>query len=96
MLILPNIWYWYNKTSWNDKTDCMIQYVKNYYPNWCMYEVLWSSHIDECWIGNKYMIETKKINGCMINDWVLSFIYNTPYCYITLFYEKTWKIIEKW
>lgn len=89
MLLLPNIAYLYNKTIWKDQTDCMIQYIQNHYPNGCTYIIFWASqHIDKCWLANDYMVETKKINGCFINDWVISAIFNIPYCYMTLFYEK--------
>ena len=97
LLLMPNIAYFYNKTYWEDTTDCTIQYVDKYYPNGCTYLINWENkHIDKCWLANDYMIETSKINGCFINDWIISTIFNTPYCAITLFYEKIlWELNKR-
>lgn len=84
--------YIYNKTIWYDKTDCMIQYVNNYYPYWSVYEVDWSPHIDKRWMS--YLKEEKEINGCFINNSIPSFIYNSTYCYITLIYEDFLKNLK--
>ena len=84
LIILPLIVYWYNKTIWKWTTDCMIEYVNNYYPNWCNYTIYWEyRHIDKCWIGNKFMIEENKVKGCMFNN-AIDNIFNMPYCYITV------------
>ena len=84
LIIIPVINYSYNKTLWEDKTDCMIQYVNKYYPNWCTYIIEWEfRHIDKCWIENELMIENHKVNWCMM--WFnVEWLFNTPYCYITL------------
>jgi hypothetical protein len=88
-IIIICIWFYvYNKTLWVDKTDCMIQYINNYYPYWSTYNIPWSNdkHIDKRWLD--YLDNEKEIYGCIITNWVLWTIYNTPYCYITLFFER--------
>ena len=77
--------YLYNKTIWYDKTDCMIQYVNNYYPEWSVYNIP-EAHIDKRWLD--YLWEEYKINWCYINNTIMSFIINTPYCYTALFFEN--------
>jgi hypothetical protein len=95
LLFLILVWkYIHSKTLWFDKTDCMVNYIQNHYPIWSTYMIFWKyPHIDKRWIWNENMIETKEINGCFINDKAISFIYNTPYCYWTLLFEK-WLNIE--
>lgn len=93
--------YIYNKIWWVDKTDCMIQYINNYYPNWCTYNVKWlrwddSPHIDKCWLENEYMELTWQIEWCWINDSFKSFIFNTPYCFISLTWEKIHENFIDW
>jgi hypothetical protein len=89
-LFIP-IWIKYTlaKTIKNKAPDCMIEYVNNYYPNGCTYLINWDTpHIDKCWMWNNIMVETKEIHWCYINDSVSSILFNTPYCYVTLFLEK--------
>jgi len=82
-IFIPISYYWYNKIYGKDITDCMIQYINNYYPNWCSYIIFWKDpHIDKCGIENEFMVVEKKINWCDID------FFNTPYCYITLFFEN--------
>lgn len=86
VFILSTMYYIYNKTIWKDKTDCMIQYINNYYPYWSIYKIDWYSHIDKRWLN--YLWNEHIVNWCYIDDSLLSFIFNTSYCYLTLFYEK--------
>lgn len=89
IFILPFIKYVHSKTIWEWVSDCMIEYVTKYYPNGCTYKIYGKyPHIDKCWIWNDYMKETKKIKHCFVNDNVTSFIYNTPYCMLSLQFEK--------
>ena len=84
------LWIWkyiHSKTIGYDKTDCMIQYVNNHYPNGAVYSLPWGEpHIDgrDIWL-HEYHI--KDIHGCYIDDTLLSSIYNIPYCLITVWLE---------
>jgi len=110
--IMPNINYAYNKINIvkynNDDTSCMLHYVNNHYPKGAIYyfDNIWDrvisfvpdSHIDGRLDKEPYLEENfiKDINWCMITDSFISFIYNTPYCYITLMYEKGLKLNKFW
>lgn len=88
-VIIPNSLYLHSKTLWKWSTDCMIEYVNKHYPIWSIYTIDWLPHIDQRWIWNNFgLVEIKKINWCWIDDNILSFIINTPYCYTTLLYER--------
>jgi len=89
LLLVPFIKYAHAKTLWKWVTDCMVVYIQDYYPNWCTYLINNKyPHIDWCWKGNSSMVETSKVKWCIIKDSISSFIFNTPYCYITLLLEK--------
>lgn len=91
LVSIPLFWVWkyiHAKTIWKDSTDCMVNYIKNYYPIWSTYLVFDKyPHIDKRWIWNEYMKETKQITWCYINDWFISSIFNSSYCLITLWIE---------
>ncbi len=59
--------YIHAKTIWKWNTDCMIEYVNNYYPYWSVYLINNKyPHIDKRWL--EYLNEVKEINWCYIND----------------------------
>ena len=87
LLFMPFLKYAHAKTLWKDTTDCMVIYINNYYPYWEEYLIDWKyPHIDKRWLN--YLESVWEIKGCIMNNSVLSFIINTPYCYVTLFFEK--------
>lgn len=84
--------YLHAKTIWKDNTDCMIQYVNNYYPYGSTYLINDKlPHIDARWVWNDYMREIKEIKWCYIKDNFMSTIFNSSYCFITLMFEKWYK-----
>ena len=79
--------YIYNLTAGNDKTDCMITYVREYYPHGDIYgfDTGWT-HIDKKDI--EYLDKIWEANGCFMSTWNLRYDFmNTHYCFTTRFYE---------
>ena len=93
IFIINPVWlYIYNKTAGKWNTDCMIQYVKYHYPNWCEYLIEWKyQHIDKCWMENELMKLVWKVEWCSMTQakWV-----NTPYCNTTLLLETILKYLD--
>jgi hypothetical protein len=70
---------------WADSTDCMINYVQNYYPNGCSYIINWEdNHIDKCWLENEIMTLDSTVKWCNVKQ---AWLINVPYCYYTLAFE---------
>ena len=85
-IILPLSFYTYAKTLWKWNFDCMVEYVRYYYPHWEVYEIIWWKHIDVRWL--EYLDEWKEVYWCFITDTPYSFIVNTPYCFWTYAFER--------
>jgi hypothetical protein len=78
---VTNIYYLYNKSIWKWNTDCMIEYINKYYPNWEIYDMNWEQHVDKIWLN--YWQSKWQINWCYFpND-----LWNSVYCSTTLFWE---------
>lgn len=96
LVINPIGLYIYNKTYGKETTDCMINYVSKYYPNGCEYTIKmdWETfnHIDKCWLENEYMELNNNVTHCFMTQAPLV---NTPYCFYSLIFEKSWKILKK-
>jgi len=81
-LMLSHCVYIYNKTVWKWDTDCMIEYVNNYYPYWEIYLINWEPHVDKRWLW------------CWQSQWSLYWcnfpndIFNSVYCSTSLFWES--------
>lgn len=90
-VLSPIVWYTYNKTLWKDNTDCMINYINKYYPNWYTYYNYWYYHIDKPWLD--YWENLWPVDWCVFKtDNYRYNINNTTYCYYTLFFETIlWK-----
>lgn len=90
ILVLNPIWFYvYNKTSWKNSSDCMLNYVNNSYPIGYIYNSRGNTHIDK---KRSDMQLIWKVNWCTIKtDNMLFDINNSIYCYYTLFFEKIWK-----
>lgn len=83
----------YANTLWKDISDCMLKYVENHYPNWCVYTFTdWGYHIDKCWLENDYMLNIWKANWCRISTNNLLINFNdTLYCNTALITKKIWE-----
>jgi len=92
--------YFYVITYHQDELTCMIDYVNDEYPKWCMYDIYddWNTykHIDSCNMIEEYeslwiwKFEWEKIweaNWCFIKQWWWINPMNTSYCATTYFME---------
>lgn len=80
---------------WDEDTWCMYTYIRDSYPEGSTYLIGGKyPHIDKKWVENEFMIHTWEVNWCTVNDWFISKIINTPYCYATLLTYKIWQSVD--
>jgi len=90
LFIIPIGKYIHAITLGKDTTDCMVTYIRDYYPSWEMYSFKdsWGYHIDKRWVANEYMPSLGIVNGCIHNsDSIGLNLINAQYCYTTLAIE---------
>ena len=91
-----------NSKYMNTQESCMIDYINNDYPNWCLYKYSynlmdkWYSwfHVDRCWLWDPNTL-IWYINKCEVKMIDYNYKYigyaNQVYCKYVLLFEK-WKL----